>query len=193
MANENTNSLNTYLADLAVLNIKVHNLHWNVIGKEFKAVHKMTEKIYHELNEQFDTVAEAMKMHGELPLATMSDYMDYTTIEEIESRDYTVEEALEIMDDDCGKMINTALEIRAEADNNDDFMTANLMEEYLAKFYKYSWFIKSMLADDSNIELAEWEEIPEGDDDDEHDKPLPPHLKGKAPKGPKKPKEKKKK
>lgn len=37
--------LNAFLSDLAVLNIKVHNLHWNVEGREFALIHEMTEKI----------------------------------------------------------------------------------------------------------------------------------------------------
>ena len=32
--------LNTYLANLAVINIKIHNLHWNVVGSQFVAVHE---------------------------------------------------------------------------------------------------------------------------------------------------------
>lgn len=43
MANK-TDKLNVFLANLAVLNIKVHNLHWNVVGLQFPLIHKMTEK-----------------------------------------------------------------------------------------------------------------------------------------------------
>lgn len=46
--------LNAFLSDLAVLNIKVHNLHWNVEGREFALIHEMTEKIYKMLQDQFD-------------------------------------------------------------------------------------------------------------------------------------------
>ena len=28
--------INGFLSDLAVMNIKVHNLHWNVVGMEFR-------------------------------------------------------------------------------------------------------------------------------------------------------------
>ena len=50
-----------YLANLAVLNAKLHNLHWNVVGRAFIQVHEYTEGLYDELFEQFDAVAEAMK------------------------------------------------------------------------------------------------------------------------------------
>jgi len=167
MANQ-TNSLNIYLANLAVLNIKVHNLHWNVTGREFKVIHKLTEKIYKELLCQYDAVAEAMKMQDELPLATMAEYMDYATVAEIESRDYNVREVLDILASDLEILSDLALEIRNEADEEDNFIIANMFEEYLAKFYKTAWFVKSMLAqeddDDIQIEEAEFEM---SDNDDE--------------------------
>lgn len=152
------NNLNAYLANLAVLNIKIHNLHWNVVGREFKAVHKMTEKIYKELQCQFDEVAEAMKMQGELPMASMAEYLEAATIEELESRDYSVGEVLDLLDEDCDTIINQAMDIRHEADEEDNFMIANMFEDYLAKFYKKSWMIKSMLVEEEIIELEDWDE-----------------------------------
>ena len=79
MANK-TDKLNVFLANLAVLNIKVHNLHWNVVGLQFPLIHKMTEKIYKMLQCQFDTVAEVMKMQNKMPAASMAEYLDKTTI-----------------------------------------------------------------------------------------------------------------
>jgi DNA-binding ferritin-like protein len=32
--------LNVYLSDLAVLNVKLHNLHWNVVGPQFVQLHE---------------------------------------------------------------------------------------------------------------------------------------------------------
>ena len=34
---------NQYLADLAVMTFKLHNLHWNVTGSQFVPVHEFTE------------------------------------------------------------------------------------------------------------------------------------------------------
>ncbi len=142
------NKLNIFLSNLAVMNIKIHNLHWNVIGPEFITIHKMTEKLYKMLQEQFDTVAETMKMQNEVPLATMAEYLENATIEEIESRDYTGYEVLEELDNDCQNIIDLAKDIRDEADKKDNFLIANLFEEYLARYAKKSWMIRAMLQDE---------------------------------------------
>lgn len=163
--------LNRYLANIAVLNIKLHNLHWNATGRDFLTIHKLTEHLYKEFQEQFDAVAEALKMQGELPLANMADYLEIAEIEELESRDYDTEEVLEILDEDCGKIIDLALEIRDLAEKRGDFLTVNMFEEYLAKFYKKSWMIRAMLHENDALEYAEYVENNLDENDDEQTPP----------------------
>ena len=62
--------LNKYLADVAVSYIKMHNLHWNIVGSQFKAVHEYLESIYDSYADVLDEVAEALRMNDELPLAS---------------------------------------------------------------------------------------------------------------------------
>ena len=148
------NLLNIFLSDLAVMNIKLHNLHWNVTGSDFIIIHKLTEKLYKKLQEQFDSVAEIMKMQNEKPFATMKDYLENTNIEEIESRDYSSYEVLEELNSDCHTLIDLAQQIRNEANKKDNFLVANLFEEYISVYTKKSWIIETMLQE-GNITLDE--------------------------------------
>ncbi len=156
MASKN-NQLNIFLSNLAVMNIKIHNLHWNIIGAEFPVIHKMTEKLYKMIQLQFDEVAEAMKMQNEMPFASMADYLKNATIDEIESRDFNAYEVLEELDADCQTIMDLAKDIRDEADKKDNFLIANLFEDYLAVYAKKSWMIRTMLKEDA-IPLEEDEE-----------------------------------
>lgn len=45
------NKLNVYLSNLALWNVKLHNLHWNVTGRTFVQIHEFTEKLYDEVSE----------------------------------------------------------------------------------------------------------------------------------------------
>jgi len=38
--------LQEYLSNLAVLNVKLHNIHWNVVGENFLKIHDFTEEAY---------------------------------------------------------------------------------------------------------------------------------------------------
>lgn len=144
--------LNVFLADIAVMNVKVHNLHWNVVGMHFTTIHKLTEKIYKKLHCQFDEVAEVIKMQNKLPLATISEYLDVSTVEEIESRDYTGTEVLEILSESCAEMMDIAKEIRDEANKEDNFLVANMFEEYMACYAKYMWIIRTMQQEDDFVD-----------------------------------------
>ena len=51
---KNVQQVNQYLADLSVWNVKLHNLHFNVTGPQFKSIHEYLESIYDEAFEYFD-------------------------------------------------------------------------------------------------------------------------------------------
>jgi starvation-inducible DNA-binding protein len=63
-------SVQTYLSNLAVLFVKLHNVHWNVVGNQFLRIHTFTEELYDQIFEDFDEVAELLKTKGVMPLAT---------------------------------------------------------------------------------------------------------------------------
>ena len=138
--------LNTYLANLAVINIKIHNLHWNVVGSKFVSVHEYLESEYDKAGERLDEVAELIRMSGEFPVANLKEYLEISTIQEIEtSNEISIKEALEIVLSDIKLQKELALEIRKEADEADNFPVANAMEDHIEDYNKQIWFIKSSL------------------------------------------------
>jgi len=137
--------LNQYVANLAVWNVKLHNLHWNVIGNQFVQVHEFTEGIYDDVFEKYDEVAELLKMKGEMPLSTMAEYLKVATIEEVPARDFSIKESLEILKADLDLMNKLAREIRDLADEEDDFTTVAIFEDHVAGYDKNIWFVESML------------------------------------------------
>ena len=144
MAQLENKKLNLFLADLAVFNVKVHTIHWNVVGTTFSNVHELTDKIYNTLQNQYDEFAEVMKMHQIFPLGAMAEYIEATNLAEIEARDYPIYEALDILAADLNKMIATAKDVRDELLKTDMFQFTNLLEDYVVIYEKYLWFVKAM-------------------------------------------------
>jgi len=138
--------MNTYLANLAVLNTKLHNLHWNVEGKQFMQVHNFTEDLYDDFFEKYDEVAEIMKMKGEFPLVKLSEYQEAATIEELESKKYNVDEVLDEVLADLKEMKKLATEIRNDADNAGDFEVVGAFEDHVAGYSQNIWFLRAILA-----------------------------------------------
>ena len=136
---------NKYLANINVNYVKLHNLHWNVLGLQFKPVHEYLESLYDSMHEVFDEVAELLKMNGEYPLASLKDFLAVSEIKELESRDYSVKESLEIALADIKLLKENALELRALAAEEDFYPLQVMMEDHLANYNKVVWFVESML------------------------------------------------
>ena len=143
---KNYEKMNTYLANLAVLNTKLHNLHWNVEGKQFMQVHLFTEDLYTDFFEKYDEVAELLKMKGESPLVKLSEYQEASTIEELDSKKFGVDEVLNEVLADLKEMKKLAEEIRNEADEAGDFEVVGEFEEHVAGYSQNIWFVRSMVA-----------------------------------------------
>jgi starvation-inducible DNA-binding protein len=138
--------LNQYLSNLAVLNVNLHNIHWNVEGSRFIEVHQFTETIYDDFFEKYDSVAEMLKMKGEKPLVKLSDYLVNASIKELDSDKFTSTEALELVQEYLNEMKKLATEIRNEADEDGDFEVVAEFEGHVSGYSKNLWFIKSILA-----------------------------------------------
>lgn len=145
MNKELVSSLNKYLANLGVEYVKLHNLHWNVIGINFKAVHEYLESLYDGISSSFDKIAELLKMHCEIPSASLKEYLSLSDIEELQSKDYKITEVLNIVLTDFEKIKKSAEDIRLSADSDDLYDIVSTFEDELEHLNKTIWFIKSML------------------------------------------------
>ena len=141
---KNKENLNRYLSNLGVLITKTHNLHWNVVGARFKAIHDYTEALYDYYFEKFDEVAETFKMKGEFPLVKVADYLKYATVKELEAKDFTIPEVVASIKEDMELMLADAKKIREIANEEDDFLVVSMMEDQIAYFVKQLWFISAM-------------------------------------------------
>lgn len=142
---KNYDNLNVYLSNLAVLNANLHNIHWNVVGKMFVKVHEYTEELYDDFFEKYDEVAELLKMKGQKPLVTLSDYLKNATIKELQADKFSIKEALEHVLNYLNEMKRLATEIRNEADDDNDFEVVAMFEDHVADYSKNIWFVSAML------------------------------------------------
>ena len=91
--------------------------------------------------------AEILKMHGEMPVATVAESLQASVIEELPSRVFSCCEAVAVVQADMEKVAKLAREIRDEAAEADDFLVQGTFEGYLAGFAKDLWFLRAMRSD----------------------------------------------
>ena len=137
--------LNKNLANLQVLYVKLHNLHWNVKGISFKPVHELTESYYNYIAEQYDAVAERIIQIGGKPLTSMKDYLNNASIKEENGNSFDGKFVLNSVLVDFEFLNVQYKEISKIAEENNDVPTANIADENVAWLEKQIWMIKAML------------------------------------------------
>ena len=144
MKKDTTKAMNKYLADITVMYVKLHNLHWNVVGVQFKSAHEYLEEIYDSFAAVLDEVAEIIKMHKEVPMASLKEYLEVATIKELDSIEITVADALKITVEDLEALRSEAAALRKIADEEDLFDVVAMLEDQISDYNKTIWFIDSM-------------------------------------------------
>ena len=135
-------NLNELLSDLNVFYRKLQNYHWNVTGQDFFQAHSKLEELYNEINEQIDEVAEHILILGEEPLGTLKDYLEKTNITEAENKKIKSQEVFQTILKDYKKLLEKVTEIKEKADEQKEYSTSALMDDYILDYSKIIWMVR---------------------------------------------------
>lgn len=137
--------INQYVADTAVFVIKLHNIHWNIMGDEFMKMHKYTEELYNRFFASYDEFAELLKMAGEPVYGSMKDYLQVATIQELGTADIGVKDGMTYILYDLEMLRLTVAQIRDIAHGTSDYSVALVAEDEIRYLDKEIWMLKAML------------------------------------------------
>ena len=138
-------SLNEFLSDLEIFNVKLQNYHWNVIGKGFFITHGKLEEYYDEIREQIDEVAEHILSLGYQPLGTMQDFMRNSEIQEAKNEKIKSLEIIKNVIQDIQTFNKKASQIKQESEKQSDYATSAVMDNYLGNYAKKLWMLNETL------------------------------------------------
>lgn len=137
-------SLNELLSDLNIFFRKLQNYHWNVEGMDFFIIHEKLEEYYNEVNVSIDEIAEHILILGGQPLGTMEDYLNIGTIVEAKNEKIKSEALLHNLINDFGMLLKKVIQIKEEADKQNQYGTSSLMDEYILEYEKKIWMLKQI-------------------------------------------------
>lgn len=136
--------LNVLVADMGILFVKLHNLHWNVKGKEFYAIHSMTEEFYEDAAGVFDDLAERVLQLEHRPYASLSEYLEVARIKESKEREFSAQQVLENLNTDYSFLLKEFKELSKLAEG--DTTTQSYADDQVAKLEKRLWMIRATLS-----------------------------------------------
>lgn len=137
--------LNQLLCDLEVFSVKLQNYHWNVTGKGFFLTHEKLEEYYEEIREQLDEVAEHIAIKGSEPFGRMEDFLKNARIIEAKNEKIKSLDIIKNVVKDLEILKNDVELIKKEADEENDYATSTLMDEYLQDYSKRIWMLNQTI------------------------------------------------
>ena len=146
MNNKIIDTLNSLLADAHILNVKLHNYHWNIQGSQFFQIHELTEKYYDYFFGVYDDVAERVLQLGGKPLASAKAYLEATKLDEEEGSAFAPEQVLKAVLADLEVVHKTTLEIMDLCDEANDIGTGNMIGGIIDWLEKTTWMLRQTLS-----------------------------------------------
>jgi starvation-inducible DNA-binding protein len=136
--------LKVLLGSTFVLYTKTHGFHWNIEGSNFPQYHKFLNKMYDEIYESIDTIAEYIRTLDSYSPGSLGRMLELSIIEEqykIPRAELMLEELLA----DCQKMIALVTQLFDVATEEKAQGIANYLAELQDLYSKKAWMIRATL------------------------------------------------
>ncbi|AZN39461.1 Dps family protein [Paenibacillus albus] len=134
--------LNKQIATWSVLYVKLHNYHWYVKGNQFFTLHVKFQELYEEATLHVDEIAERLLAIGGQPVATMSEYIELSTVREASGKESAVE-MVDALIADFSAVVAELKEGMAEAAASGDETSGDMLLAIHSALEKHIWMLKA--------------------------------------------------
>lgn len=140
---ETVSKVKRLLSSWTVFYQKVHTYHWDLTGENFLPLHKHLEKLYNESVEHTDEIAERIRQIGEKIGLTLNGASADSVVQD-SNEAATENDIIADLIASIAQLTSLQTEIYNEADEQGDYVTADLMTQ-LSKWCEFnSWFLVSI-------------------------------------------------
>ena len=144
MPNKMTESLHVLLADTFSLYLKTHKYHWNVEGSDFFELHTFFEKMYTEVWEAVDAIAEHIRILGEYATGSYQEFAKVTTIKAGATK-LSATAMIKNLLAGHEAVIHSAKKTLQLAEKASDTVTADFVTARMDAHQKHAWMLRSFL------------------------------------------------
>lgn len=138
--------LQRMLANQYVLYTKTRNYHWNVEGPNFLQMHEFYERLYTELEEGFDEVAERIRQLGHHSEGRLKDFLSITDLLEQDYPIHQKEQHTNLLNDHESIIRLLRQDVDKLTDEIKDAGTADFVTGMMEKHEQWAWFLRSYLS-----------------------------------------------
>lgn len=143
--NSSINILNEYMTNLKVMNNNLYNMHFNIVGESFFGLHRKLQEYYEKIALMYDAAAERIKMLGGMPITSLKEIEEVSTIKSMKSMNFSGKQVLEVLDNDFSFLRDYTKDLIEYYDKEKDYYTSSMLEDNLSFIEKELWMIKTSL------------------------------------------------
>lgn len=141
---EAATALQQATVDLNALALHGKQLHWNLQGEGFFAVHEFLDQIVDEARTAYDEFAERLVALGGAPDARPETIAATTVLKPLESRHLTVTQAAELMEESLNLVADEMIR-HIDAVDATDHLSADLLITTARDLQKSAWMLRAQL------------------------------------------------
>ena len=135
------------LRDTSYLLNQTYIVHWNIMGSKFYAIHKLTKKIYEEMQEGLDIIAEHIRSM-DIKTPTSVEDLNKSIMLSLPEDCFDQEGMIATLAQNYNTLANNFIVLTEEAEKIGDQLTLDLCVERARANKKQQWMLKSNLTTD---------------------------------------------
>jgi starvation-inducible DNA-binding protein len=132
--------LNRLLSSYAVYSQKLKNFYWNIAGQDFFEMHNHFDKMYERAVSETDQIAKRIRLFGQHPYSTFTEYLRESAITE-ESKKVPSFEMAKIILQDIRILLELMEKVVAAAEEINDNGTKYMQQSFIYEMEKDHWML----------------------------------------------------
>lgn len=137
-----TDSLQAVLVDLIELHVQAKQAHWNVVGRNFRDLHRQLDEIIDEARGFSDEVAERMRaLHG-MPDGRSDTVAATTTLPEFPNGEIDTKETVDLVTVMLEAVVGTCRDVHDDVDEEDP-TSADLLHAIIMRLEQFAWMVSA--------------------------------------------------
>jgi starvation-inducible DNA-binding protein len=135
-------SMQKSLATVFALYLKTHNFHWNIQGPDFYEYHKFLQKLYEEIYESVDDIAEHIRALDGYAPGALSTYAQLSEVKDSNNIGPGRAMIAELLLDNQ-RTINVLTMSYVLAEREKQIGLSNFLQDRIDKHQKHGWMLKA--------------------------------------------------
>lgn len=135
-------NLQAVLVDLIELHLQGKQAHWNLVGVNFRDLHRQLDEIVDTAREASDTIAERMRAIRAVPDGRSDTISATTTLSAFPAGEVPTSDVVRLVGDRLIATVATVRQVHDEVDA-DDPASADLLHAIIGDLEKYLWMVRA--------------------------------------------------